>query len=510
MKRSAATDYRNFDERVLDRRRQPRLRMTRLALSAATLMLLLSSTAGAAPNAPTLAPVNVPAERRQLIGLQFTTVEEKVIGEQLDVTANIEPDERREAYVQTRFPGWIEKVYAVQTYQYVRRGEPLFTIYSPELVSTQDEYLLALKAGHHLAHSTVEGVAAGAASLVDAAAQRLRLWGISERQIQRLARDRKVRHALEIEAPMSGYLIERNALPNLYVQPETRLYTIADLSSVWAYLAVFQDEAGKVKPGNTAALKVDAYPGETFNGRVDFIWPQIDPATRTIRVRCNFENRAGKLMPGMFARVALSLPMGRRLAIPDGAVLRNGTHNVAFVDRGDGYLMPREVELGPRVGRDFIVLSGLRAGERIVSSANFLIDSESQLQAALGAFAPPSPAPTGQPAIAPVASKATIEMTTEPKDPYRGRNKVKVSLRDADGKPVTGADVSVVFFMAGMPAMGMPAMRIPAKAVEQPNGTYLADIKLESGGTWQVTIMARKGGVEIAAKQMDVAVGGGM
>lgn len=510
MKRAAATDYRNFDKRVLDRRGQPYLRMTLLAVSAATLMLLLSSAAGLASDALTLAPVNVPAERRQLIGLQFATVQEKEVGEQLDATATIEPDERREAYVQTRFAGWIETVYANQTYQHVTRGQPLFTIYSPELVSTQNEYLLALKAGHHLANSSVEGVAAGAASLVDAAAQRLRLWGISERQIQRLARDRKVRRALEIEAPMSGYLIERNALPNMYAQPETKLYTIADLSTVWAYVAVFQDEAGKVRPGNAAALRVDAYPGETFNGRVDFIWPQIDPATRTIRVRCNFENRAGKLMPGMFARVALSLPMGRHLAIPDGAVLRSGTRNVAFVDRGDGYLIPREVELGPRVGHDFIVLSGLRAGERIVSSANFLIDSESQLQAALGAFAPPSPAPTGQPAIAPAASKATIEMTTEPSQPWRGRNKVKVSLRDADGKPVTGADVSVVFFMAGMPAMGMPAMRVPAKAVEQVNGIYAADIKLESGGTWQVTIMAQKGGVEIATKQLDVAVGGGM
>jgi len=183
--------------------------------------------------------------------------------------------------VQTRFAGWIETVYANQTYQHVTRGQPLFTIYSPELVSTQQEYLLALKARHNLANSSVEGVAAGTASLIDAAAQRLRLWGISERQIQRLARDRKVRRALEIEAPISGYLVERNALPNMYAQPETKLYTIADLSSVWAYVAVFQNEAGKVKLGNAAALRVDAYPGETFNGRIARVSPVLDPATRT-------------------------------------------------------------------------------------------------------------------------------------------------------------------------------------------------------------------------------------
>ncbi len=345
MKSATASDYRNFAKHVLDRRGRrnpPPPRLLAAAATAVLLMLLAPAAPGFAADAPTLAPVNVPSERRQLIGLQFAAVEEKVLGEQLDVTASIEPDERARPTSRPASPAGSRRFTPNQTYQYVRRGEPLFSIYSPELVSTQEEYLLALKAGLSMANSSVKGVAAKAASLVDAAAQRLRLWGISERQIERLARDRKVRHALEIEAPMSGYLIERNALPNLYVQPETRLYTIADLSSVWAYLAVFQDEAGKVRPGNAAALKVDAYPGETFNGRVDFIWPQIDPATRTIRVRCDFGNRAGKLMPGMFARVALSLPMGRRLAIPDGAVLRNGTHNVAFVDRGDGYLTPRE------------------------------------------------------------------------------------------------------------------------------------------------------------------------
>jgi len=227
-------------------------------------------------------------------------------------------------------------------------------------------------------------------------------------------------------------------------------------------------------------------------------------------VRCNFDNRAGKLMPGMFARVTLRMPIGRRLAIPDSGVLRSGTRDVAFVDRGDGYLTPRAVELGPHLGQDYVVLKGLRAGERIVSSANFLIDSESQLQAALGGFEPPAPTPGGQPPVALATSKTTIEMTTEPSPPYRGHNQVKVSLRDAKGDSVTGAEVSVVFFMAGMPAMGMPAMRVPAKAAERGKGIYVADIDLEHGGTWQATIMAQKSGVEIATKQLDVAVGGGM
>lgn len=495
----------SFDDGI---RRRPRWLPSTLIATLSMFLLHAAIAPGFAGDAPALAPVHVSPERRQVIGLQFATVQEKDVTDLLDATATIEPDEQLESYVQTRFAGWIENVYANQTYQRVSRGQPLFTIYSPELVSTQQEYLLALKAGDRLANSSVDGVAAGAGSLIDAAAERLRLWGISESQIRRLARDHKIRRALEIDAPASGYLVERNALPNMYVQPETKLYTIADLSRVWAYVAVFQDEAGKIKLGDPAALTVDAYPSERFIGRVDFIWPQVDPMTRTLKVRCNFDNRAGKLMPGMFARVTLRMPMGRRLAIPDGGVLRSGTRNVAFVDRGDGYLDPREVDLGAHVGHDYVVLGGLGAGERIVSSANFLIDSESQLQAALGGFAPPLSG--GQAAIALAVGGATIEMTTDPNPPYRGHNKVTCTLRDARGAAVIGADVSVTFFMAAMPAMGMPATRIQAKAAEQGNGTYVADVNLESGGTWQVTIMAQKGGSQLAMRQLEVSAGGGM
>jgi len=512
MSNVVAVHERNTVARALDDGSQRYPRRSRRSLSGLLILSLIIATVapGFAGDAPALAPIQVSPERRQVIGLQFARVQEKDLTDSLDATATIEPDEQLEAYVQTRFAGWIEKVYANQTYQRVSRRQPLFTIYSPDLVSTQQEYLLALKAGDRLGNSSVDGVAASTASLIDAAAERLRLWGITESQIRRLARDHKVRRALEIDAPMSGYLVERNALPNMYVQPDTKLYTIADLSRVWAYIAVFQDEAGKVKLGDPAALTVDAYPGEGFNGRVDFIWPQVDPATRTLKVRCNFDNRAGKLMPGMFARVTLRMPMGRRLAIPDSGVLRSGTRDVAFVDRGDGYLTPREVELGSHVGQDYVVLSGLSAGERIVSSANFLIDSESQLQAALGGFAPSAPAPGGQPAIALAVGGATIEMTTDPNPPYRGRNQVKCAVRDAKGAPVVGADVSVTFFMAGMPAMGMPATRIQAKAAEKGNGTYVADLNLHSGGTWQVTIVAQKGGGQLAMRQLEVSAGGGM
>jgi RND family efflux transporter MFP subunit len=459
-----------------------------------------------------LAPLRITPERRQLIGLKFATVVRKDVSDRLETTGNIEADERLQGYVQTRFAGWIEKVFANTTYQYVRRGQPLFTIYSPDLMSTESEYLLAIEARKRVSDSSIGDVTTDATSLVDSAAERLKLWGVSPREIARLERERTVRRAVEIDSPMSGYIVERNALPNMYVQPDTRLFTITDLSKVWIYAAVFQDEIGKVRPGDPATVTVDAYPGVNFDGRVDFIQPQIDPMTRTARVRCEFNSPKGQLLPGMFAHVALDLPMGEQTVIPDTAVLRTGTHNVAFIDRGDGYLTPAQIELGQHVGDEFIVLKGLAPGQQIVSSANFLIDSESQLQAAAGAFVPPPPGVGANAAgqLSQAVPQAGIDFTSDPSPLTRGHNKVIVTLRDSKGAPISGAQVTVSFYMAAMPAMGMAAMRAQGTALDQGNGTYAANIELPSGGTWGLTIIASKGGLPIASKQVDVSVSGSM
>ena len=327
-----------------------------------------------------------------------------------------------------------------------------------------------------------------------------------------MERERTVRRAVEIDSPMSGYVVERNALPNMYVQPDTRLFTITDLTKVWIYAAVFQNEIGKIHPGDPATVTVDAYPGTSFDGRVDFIEPQIDPMTRTAKVRCEFNNSKGQLLPGMFAHVALDLPMGEQTVIPDTAVLRTGTHNVAFIDRGDGYLIPAEVDLGPHVGDEFIVLKGLAPGQQIVSSANFLIDSESQLQAAAGAFVPPPPG-VGANAAGPATEaipQASVEFASDPNPMVRGHNKAIVTVRDSEGAPISAAQVKVSFYMAAMPAMGMAAMRAQGAAEDQGNGTYAANIDLPSGGTWSLTITVSKEAHPVATKQMDVSASGSM
>lgn len=466
--------------------------------------------AAATPPEARLAPVQLSPQRLQTIGVKTGVVEEKPASNEIRTVGNVDVDEQLLSYVQLRFAGWIQHVFANYTYQYIRKGQPLFTIYSPDLVTTEQEYLIAKQNKNLLAASTVPGVAAGAVSLLGAAAERLSQWQIPGREIVRLKSTGQVRNELEIDSQVSGFITERNALPHMYAQPETRLYTIANLSTVWVYANVFQNDIGQIRLGDPATVTVDSYPGRTFHGRVDYIWPQVDPTTRTVKVRLVFPNPALKLMPGMFVNVVMSIPLGRRLVIPSSGVFQTGTQNLVFVDHGGGYLEPRGVELGPRAGDEYIVLKGLKAGESIVTSANFLIDSESQLQAALGSFAPPPPGAGAAAAMNAPAAKATIEFTTSPSPPHKGQNTFRVKLTGADGKPVTGAEVTVTFFMPAMPAMGMAAMHVVSKLADRGTGTYEGSGELKSGGTWQVTVVTQMGGQMIATKQLTVNAVGGM
>lgn len=472
-----------------------------------------SPAAETAPGAAAaaLAPVQLSPQRLQSIGVTSGEVELRELRDEIRAAGNVAVDERRQAYVQTRFSGWITKVYADATYQYVRKGQPLFTIYSPQLVTTEQEYLLARKNRGLLAQSTVPGVASGAESLLTAARARLQQWDIPSREIDHLEKTGEIRHDLEIDSPVSGYITERNALPNLYVEPATRLYALADLSTVWVNAEVFQSDIGQIRRGQPATVTTDTYPGRTFYGRVDFVYPEVNMDTRTTKVRLVFQNPELKLTPGMFVNVTLKVPMGRRLAIPVPGVFHTGTRNVVFVDHGGGYLEPREVTLGPRAGGYYSVLKGLKPGDKIVTSANFLVDSESQLQAALGSFVPPPP---GAGAAASMnmanARQATVDFTTSPSPPSKGRDTVRVKLTGADGKPITGAEVKVRFFMAAMPAMGMAAMQSTFTLTDRGGGFYEGAGQLQTGGTWQVTVTAQKDGQTVALKQLSVNAQGGM
>lgn len=460
------------------------------------------------PEGASLTPIQISPQRMQEIGVTTAVAEIKEVSDELQAPGTVAIDEQRLSYVQTRFAGWIHNVFANATYQYVRKGQNLFTIYSPDVVSTEQEYLLA-KNNQKSVSERMHGMPADESNwLLQAAAERLRRFDVPDAEIAQLDSSGTANREIAIQSPSSGYIVERNALPNAYILPETKLYTIADLSTVWVYANVPQTDVGRLKPGDRAQVSVDAYPARRFNGRIDQILPDVDLTTRTVRVRLVLSNPGVALKPGMYVNVDIAAPLGRQLVIPASGVLQAGSREIAFIDRGQGSLEPREIETGPTLGESIVVLKGLEPGDRIVSSANFLVDSEAQLQTAMASFTPAS----GQDISS--HTKATeqlhIEFSTEPGPPRKGVNTVRIRLTGPDDKPVSGVQASAMFFMPAMPAMGMAAQRASASLVEKGNGNYEGPLHLDAGGTWQVTITVQRAGMTIATKQFSVSATGGM
>jgi RND family efflux transporter MFP subunit len=476
---------------------------------AAMQMPMKPDSTGGSSAAP-LSPVQLSPQRLQSIGVTTAIVTMRSVTGDLRVPGNVEMNERQISYLQTRFPGWIQKVFANATYQYVRKGQPMFTIYSPELVSTEQEYLLAKK-NQKTFDNDGHGTAAKESDwLLSAAADRLAQFGVPASEVERLETTGTVQHNITIDSPVSGYITEFNALPNQYTAAGTKLYTIADLSSVWVYANVNQNDIGQLKPGTPAQVTVDAYPGRTFKGRIDQVLPQVDPTTRTVRVRFVFSNSGLALKPGMFVNVSMSVPLGRQLVIPASGALQAGTREIAFLDHGNGSLEPREIQIGPRLDGHVVVLKGLKAGDKIVSSANFLVDSEAQLQAAIGSFALPPPGAGEAASVNSPAEQVSIDLSSTPSPPRSGGNTLRVKLTGAGSKPVTGAQVTVTFYMPAMPAMGMAAIKKTATLSDRGDGTYEAPLELPSGGSYQVTLTATRNGQTIGSKQLSVNATGGM
>ncbi len=347
-------------------------------------------TAAAAENKPAnLSPgaVQITPEKQQLIGVEYGTVEYRDATSSVRAAARVALDETRIAKVQTKIEGWIDRVFVDFTGIEVRKGQPLLTIYSPEALATQQEYLLAVKAKNAMAGNALHELTATSDSLLVAARRRLELWDINDAQIDQIEKTGQPVKDLTLYAPISGFVTERNAFPKQRITPDTMLYTVADLSRVWVMADVFEYEAANIRIGQPATLTLSYLPGRSFQGRVSYIQPQMDAATRTLKVRLQFDNPGYLLKPDMYGDVEFRTGGGRKLSVPQSAVLNAGLRQVVFVDCGNGYFEPRNVKLGESFGDRVEILSGLHAGERIVTSGNFLIDSESQLKTALNDMA---------------------------------------------------------------------------------------------------------------------------
>ncbi len=339
----------------------------------------------AAPKGPDSQNImNIDVERLQSIGVKFEEAKYRLMEEKIRTVGRVEINERFIAQVNIKIAGWIEQLYVNTTGEHVKKGQILFTLYSPELVATQQEYLLALQSAKALGNSEFPEVARGANSLLDVARRRLRLWDIENYHLRDLERTGEVLKTLPIHAPLTGTVITKTALAGMRVNPGDQLYTIADLTKVWVLADIYEYELPLIKLGQTASVSLSYAPNNQYQSRIDFIYPTVDPQTRTAKVRFVLDNPSEIFKPGMFANVELAVPLGTRLVVSKNAVLESGERQIIFIHLGGGKLEWRNVKIGQRSGDWIEILEGLHEGEHIVTSANFLLDSESQLKNAVG------------------------------------------------------------------------------------------------------------------------------
>ncbi len=347
-----------------------------------------------APAVADRAAVRLSAQKQQLIGAKITEVVRSPLRRVIRTVGRVTYDETRLRHVHTKIAGYVERLHANATGELVREGQPLLEIYSPELLASQQEYLVALKARSRTAGSPLPGVADSGAELVASARRRLELFDLTDDQIGELERTGQARRTVTLYAPISGYIIRRNVTQGERIEPGTMLLDVADLSRVWVLASIYEYELPFVRTGQKAAMTLAYFPGRTFEGRVGLIYPTLDAATRTVQVRLEFANPRLELKPEMYAEVLIEAEMGEGLTVPDSAVIETGTRSIVFVDQGGGLFEPREVEVGVRLPDRYQILKGLEEGEKVLTSGNFFVDSESKLKAALAATtrgAPPAP-----------------------------------------------------------------------------------------------------------------------
>jgi membrane fusion protein, copper/silver efflux system len=340
--------------------------------------------------------IHIPPERQQLIGVRFATVERGAATRVIRTVGKVAADETRVGHVHTRIDGWIEKVFVDFTGEVVKKGDPMLTIYSPEMLASQQELLLAARARTLLTANPLASAAEHGASLFDAAKRRLQLWDLSDDQIENVLQTGQPIRSITVHTPMNGFVTERNAFPNQKVTPDSDLYTITDLSRIWIVADVFESDIASIGIGDRAYVMFANNSAPSLAARVNYIQPQVDPTTRTLKVRLDANNPSLRMKPEMFVTVEFGVVTASQLTVPTEAVLDSGDRQTVFVDLGNGYLEPRAVVAGARFGDRVAIMQGLTAGERVVAAGTFLIDSESQLKAAASGMGAPRTTPPSE------------------------------------------------------------------------------------------------------------------
>lgn len=328
--------------------------------------------------------IEIPVEKQQLMGVKTMVVVPKQVQKSVRTVGRIEYDEKRLSTINTKFEGWVEKLYVDYTGRYVEKGEPLAEIYSPELLATQMEFINLLKWANkgerHEGSEIGRMIAEDARAVIEGARQRLRLWDITEEQIKKIEETGRPIRTLTIYSPVSGYVVQKPVLQGMRVMPGERLFDIADLSKVWIIADVYEYELPLIDIGQEAEISLSYIPGKVFKSKIEFVYPSLSGQTKTAKIRFSLPNKDGLLKPQMFTEVTIKRNLGRRLIIPEEAVIDTGTRQIVYVDKGDGYFEPRQIFPGLKADGSVEVLKGLKAGERIAVSGNFLIDSEARLK----------------------------------------------------------------------------------------------------------------------------------
>lgn len=320
--------------------------------------------------------------RGQFIGVKTAIVQEQMLTSEIRASGIVTYDERRIRQINLRISGWITKLFSDYTGKSVKQGDPLFSLYSPDLFAAEQEYLLSRHTLQKIQEGSFDPIHLGIATQESSAQSRLRLLGLTEAEIHALEQNGTAQTERVIRSPLDGVVTQKNAISGMYVTPEMNLYEIADLSTVWVHADLYEYELAQVAAGQEAEVALTAYPGERFWGKVVYIYPYLNKETRTITVRMEFDNVDGKLKPNMYGEVWIKTGARQGLALPEEAVLDSGRRTLIFIDKGSGIYEPREVKLEKQVGRYYPVVEGINSGEKVVTSATFLIDSESKLMAA--------------------------------------------------------------------------------------------------------------------------------
>ena len=447
----------------------------------------------AKPSEP-LASIQLTEDEQRSIGLQTAVVARRAISRELLVAARVEEPETQLANISARIGGRIDKLHVDFTGQPVRRGQPMAEIYSPDVLTSAEEYRLAIENRKRLGSGAESQAVSGADELVAASRRRLELWGLTPQQIDTIASSDKPQIDLTIYSPASGIVTERKVTRGQYINAGDVLYTVTDLSTVWVKADVYETDFSQVRVGQGVEITSESFPGAKLRGRIGFLEPMVNPQTRTTTARIQVANPGMRLRPGMFVQARFGATPGEQsLAVPRSAVVDTGTRKLVYVAKGSGVFEAHEVQLGPGGNEYYPVLAGLREGERIVSQGNFLLDSQTRITGGMSGMFGGSKEFNAQQTTSETA-QWKVSFRSDPPTPKGGSEaSLHVSVQDADGKPVKDAQVQVTLFMPAMPAMGMAEMR-EATTLNLQGSEYTGAVKVPTFGTWTVTVEVRRGG----------------